>query len=167
MIHARMKHAGRARIFSAREHNASRMTALLRSLDLLITSRYHACVLSMAGFVPQVAVGHDTRLATIYRDLGLKDRWFIDPGSAIGTESPTAGLFAGLQDRVDLLLKDPVLQKDLLCRGYKAHRGRARRNRGLLADFVVQNLGKTWNCGSSAAEPEPAVSYKGGAAWAA
>jgi hypothetical protein len=143
------------------------MTALLRSLDLLITSRYHACVLSMAAFVPQVAVGHDTRLATIYRDLGLKERWFIDPGSAIGTESPTAGLFAGLQDRVDLLLKDPGLQKSLLCRGYEEHLGRAWKNRKLLEDFVERNFGKAGSIGSPADEPDLAVSYKGGAAWAA
>jgi hypothetical protein len=167
MIHARMKHAGRARIFSAREYNASQITTLLRSLDILVTSRYHACVLSMAAQVPQVAVGHDTRLATIYRDLGLKERWFMETASAKGPASPTPELFAELRERVDLLLKNPMLQKDLLCRGYEEHRGRARRNRGLLVDFVVQNLGKTGNFGSPAEALGLAVNFKGGAAWAA
>jgi len=62
----RMAHADRARIFSAREYNASQMTVLLRSLDVLVTARYHACVLSLAAQIPQLAVGHDLRLKTIY-----------------------------------------------------------------------------------------------------
>ena len=68
-----------ARVFSAREQDASRMTALLRGLDLLVTSRYHAAVLSLAAAVPQIAVGHDTRLDTLYRDLGLRGEWWAWP----------------------------------------------------------------------------------------
>jgi polysaccharide pyruvyl transferase WcaK-like protein len=169
MVHTRMKHADQARIFSAREYNASQMTGLLRSLDILVTSRYHACVLSMAAQVPQVAVGHDTRLATIYRDLGLKDRWFMETGApgrpALG--APTFDLFAGLRERVDLLLAHPELQKDVLYQGYEEHKGRARRNRRLLADFVLRNLDKARGCGSPAVDLDLATTHKGGAAWAA
>ena len=46
------------------------MTMLLRSLGGLLTSRYHASVLSMAAGVPQVAVGHDLRLRTLFEELG-------------------------------------------------------------------------------------------------
>ena len=63
----RMRHPESARKFSARLYDASQMTCLLRGLDLLVTSRYHAAVLSLAAGVPQVAVHHDTRLATLYR----------------------------------------------------------------------------------------------------
>lgn len=45
----------------------------LRSLDMLVTSRYHACVLSMGGGVPQVAFYHDERLVNIYREMGMED----------------------------------------------------------------------------------------------
>ena len=76
-VHARMACAGQARIFSSREYNASQMTSILRSLDFLVTSRYHACVLSMAAQVPQIAVGHDLRLKSIYAELGLQDL-FVD-----------------------------------------------------------------------------------------
>jgi polysaccharide pyruvyl transferase WcaK-like protein len=159
-VRSRMTHRNRVRVFSSREYNASQITCLLRSLDLLVTSRYHACVLSMAAQVPQVAVGHDTRLATIYRDMGLDKRWFMDPGPA----TPSAELFAGLRERVDLLLKNPALQKDLLCRGYGEHLGRARQNRRLLADFVSRNFDKAGISGCPAAGLNPAAVCKGGAA---
>ena len=62
------------------------MTVLLRSLGGLVTSRYHASVLSMAAGVPQVAVGHDLRLRTLFEELGL-GRCFVSPG-ADGDLSP-------------------------------------------------------------------------------
>jgi polysaccharide pyruvyl transferase WcaK-like protein len=44
----------------------------LRELNYLVTSRYHACVLSMGGRVPQMALYHDERLISIYREMGLE-----------------------------------------------------------------------------------------------
>jgi polysaccharide pyruvyl transferase WcaK-like protein len=124
-VQRRMAH--KARVFSSREYNASQMTVLLRSLELLVTSRYHACVLSLAAQVPQLAVGHDLRLETIYRELGLADEFFIRPGP---------GMFDILQDRIEKLLAEPALQKEMLCRGYSMHLADAKRNRELLRAFV-------------------------------
>jgi polysaccharide pyruvyl transferase WcaK-like protein len=128
-VHGYMTHAEDARIFSAREHDASRMTALLRGLDLLITSRYHAAVLSLAAAVPQVAVGHDTRLDTLYRDLGLHEEWFLTPERV-----------ADLGQRVERLLAAPQLQGERLRRGHAEHLARARQNRRLLAKFTAEHL---------------------------
>ena len=128
LVQGGMVHADRARIFSAREYNASQMTLLLRSLDLLITSRYHACVLSLAAQVPQIAVGHDLRLKSIYVELGLADEFFIPP------DSPA--LFATIQARAEQLLTNPGAMKELLCRGYVDHLAKAQQNRQLLCDFV-------------------------------
>ncbi len=127
-VQQQMAHAGRARVFSAREHNVSQMTALLRSLDLLVTSRYHGCVLSLAAQVPQVAVGHDLRLKTIYDELGLTDRFFVDAHA----QDPCLGL----KERVEALLADPALEEDALRRGYEEHARKARGNRQLLRSFV-------------------------------
>lgn len=44
----------------------------LRGLNYLATSRYHACVLSMAGKVPQMALYHDERLISIYKEIGIE-----------------------------------------------------------------------------------------------
>jgi polysaccharide pyruvyl transferase WcaK-like protein len=124
-----MRQPQEARVFSAREQDASRMTELLRNLDLLITSRYHAAVLSLAAAVPQIAVGHDTRLETLYRDLGLHAQWFLPPDR-----------IDGLAERVERLLAAPELQQEALHRGYAEHLARAQQNRSLLAGFAAELL---------------------------
>jgi polysaccharide pyruvyl transferase WcaK-like protein len=127
-VQGRMAHADQARVFSACEHNASQMTVLLRSLDVLVTSRYHACVLSLAAQVPQMAVGHDLRLKTIYAELGLRDHYFLGPRDP--------NLYPLLKERVEDLIAHPEPVRDLLRRGYEAHAVQAGRNRELLRRFV-------------------------------
>jgi polysaccharide pyruvyl transferase WcaK-like protein len=127
-VHSYMVHPDRARIFCSREYNASQMVFILRSLELLLTSRYHACVLSLAAQVPQIAVGHDLRLKTIYRELGLFEDFFVEPNAH--------DLYESLHPRVERLLGDPSCVRDALRRGYEKHRGDAQRNRSLLEDFV-------------------------------
>lgn len=127
-VQRRMAHGDRARVFSAREHNASQMTVLLRSLDVLVTSRYHACVLSLAAQVPQLAVGHDLRLKTIYAELDLQDQYYLD--------ARDPDLYPLLRERVENLLARPAPVRDLLRRGYETHAVQAGRNRELLSRFV-------------------------------
>jgi polysaccharide pyruvyl transferase WcaK-like protein len=127
-IQQRMSQAGRARVFSSREYNASQMTVLLRSLDFLVTSRYHACVLSLAAQVPQVAVGHDLRLRTIYNELGFKDGFFIDPHMPEPCNA--------VKTRLEKLFVDSSLERAALRRGYEEHLAQAQRNRALLRNFV-------------------------------
>lgn len=126
-----MAHADRARVFSAREYNASQITELLRGLDLLLTSRYHAAVLSLAAQVPQIAIGHDLRLMTLYEDLGLAEECFVHPQQA--------DLSASLLKRVEHVLADPLPRREALRRGYDDHVQRARHNRDLLRTFVTDH----------------------------
>ena len=128
-VHGYMAHPERARIFSSREYNASQLVNILRSLELLVTSRYHACVLSLAAQVPQIAVGHDLRLKTIYRELGLFEDFFVEPN--------THDLYESLQARIERLLGDPSCVSATLRRGYEQHLGDAQRNRSLLKDFIL------------------------------
>ena len=134
-IHDRMRYPESARVFSSREHTASRMTALLSDLDLLITSRYHACVLSLASLVPQVAVGHDLRLKTIYTDLGLYNDYFIDCAEPL--------LLGALQERLQRILAEPSIQKEALAAGHQQHLLRARQNRAYLKEFLTAHGWKT------------------------
>ena len=127
-IHQRMAHAGRARIFSSSEYNASQMTILLRSLEFLVTSRYHGCILSLAAHVPQVALGHDLRLKTIYDELGFGDQFLVEPGMP--------EVCKALKARVEKLLANPELERESLRRGYAEHLAKAQRNRALLRAFV-------------------------------
>ncbi|MHB0879213.1 MAG: polysaccharide pyruvyl transferase family protein [Anaerolineae bacterium] len=130
-VQAYMSRAARSRIYSSRQHNASQMTTLLRSLDALVTSRYHACVLSLAAQVPQVAAGHDLRLKTIYQELGLAEDYFVDPNGA--------DTWTRLSDRVDRLLADPRPMRQALLPGYEEHLAAAKRNRGLLERFLEEH----------------------------
>jgi polysaccharide pyruvyl transferase WcaK-like protein len=131
-VQDRMRHGARAQVFSSREHDASQMTTLLRSLDLLVTSRYHAAVLSMAAAVPQVAVGHDLRLVSLYEELGLADDLFVKGGAA-------PEVFAAVQERVERLLADPLPTRAALRHGYRVHAAAARRNRELLRGFALRH----------------------------
>ncbi|MBN2088287.1 polysaccharide pyruvyl transferase family protein [candidate division KSB1 bacterium] len=129
-IQQRMKNPAKARIFSSRVHQASQMTVLLRSLDLLVTSRYHACVLSLAQQVPQIAIGHDLRLRTIYEDLNLHENYFLDPHDPYLSRRLTA--------TVEELLADSSSMRTLLWDGFQAHLARAQQNRELLRQFVLK-----------------------------
>lgn len=125
-VREQMRHGDRARIFSARDLNASQMTGLLRSLELLVTSRYHAGVLSLAAAVPQIAVGHDFRLRSLYDELGMSEA-FVDPSAP--------GLVETLKGHIRNLLSDPEPTRAALRRGYGEFAARARQNREHLRAF--------------------------------
>ena len=69
--------ADRVSLSFSRQVAPLKMTAILRGLDALVTSRYHACVLSMGGAVPQMAICHDERLASIYAEVGIEKEFLL------------------------------------------------------------------------------------------
>ncbi|MCR5161118.1 MAG: polysaccharide pyruvyl transferase family protein [Lachnospiraceae bacterium] len=80
-------------LFCASDHDAFRMTAVLRSLSALVTSRYHAAVLSMEKGVPIVSVSMDERLDELMEEAGA------DPAFRLRTDDPELGrhLYAAMQ----------------------------------------------------------------------
>lgn len=129
-IKDKMKNPEMVKIYSSKNYNASEMTCLLRSLELLVTSRYHAGVLSLEGQIPQIAVGHDTRLKGFYGELGLQD-YMID------FMSPE--IWNKLTKKVDELIENPEIQKDLLRQGFIEHLNRAKENPEILKNFLQEN----------------------------
>ncbi|MDD5646994.1 MAG: polysaccharide pyruvyl transferase family protein [Candidatus Bipolaricaulis sp.] len=128
-IRERMRHPEQARVFSSRVYNASQMTSLLRSLELLVTSRYHAAVLSLGASVPQMAVGHDLRLRSLYGEIGLSNVFF-EPG--------TPDLIGVLKGGIRDLLADPQPTKAILRCGHEELAARARQNREHLKAFFAR-----------------------------
>lgn len=128
-IKEKVKKPEMARIFSSRNYNASEMTNLLRSLELLVTSRYHAGALSLEAQIPQIAIGHDTRLKGLYKELKLED-YLID------YISPQ--IWIELREKVDILLQNPELQHEKLKTGFQNHLQRARRNPEILKSFIQE-----------------------------
>jgi polysaccharide pyruvyl transferase WcaK-like protein len=125
-----MKHPERTKVFTSSEYNASQMTSIIRSLDLLITSRYHAGVLSLASQVPQVAIGHDLRIRDLYTDLGMSE-FFTDH------EDPLR--FWELSNDVDDVFDHYDSVKDKLRKGYEKYRECEKRNPQLLRNFLEKN----------------------------
>lgn len=67
-----------AEIFSSRFYDGYQLSSLLRVLSVLVTSRYHARVLSMAGGVPAIAVSMDERLENIFGELGHREDFYLE-----------------------------------------------------------------------------------------
>ena len=76
---------GKPYIFSSRFYDGYQMTSALHYLSMLITSRYHARVLSMTGGVPSIAVSLDERLYNIYNECGQLDDYYLN------TDEPALG----------------------------------------------------------------------------
>ncbi len=129
-----MKHPDRTRVFTSSQYNASQMTGILRSLEALITSRYHAGVLTLASQVPQTAIGHDLRIKDLYGDLGISE-FFVDH------EDPDR--YKLLSDNVSKLFSDTTAIKEKLRRGYEQYREREKLNPKLLKEFLETNY-PTW-----------------------
>ena len=126
-ILAKMEYPDDARIFTSKKFNASQMTHMLRKLNLLVTSRYHAGVLSLEAAVPQIAVGHDTRLKGFYQELGIHE-YLID--------STSEGMWNKLHDKVEDLIEDPGKEVEILKSGFKEHLSRSLQNPELLKEFL-------------------------------
>jgi polysaccharide pyruvyl transferase WcaK-like protein len=129
-IQQHMKHADRTKVFSSTQYNALQMTSILRNLDLLITSRYHAGVLSLPSQVPQTAIGHDLRIKDFYTDLEIPDL-FVDH------EDPNR--YKALSDNVEKIFNQYDLIKSKLQKGYQKYREQERRNPQLLRNFLEVN----------------------------
>ena len=129
-IQQHMKHADRTKVFSSTQYNASQMTSVLRSLDLLITSRYHAGVLSLPNQVPQTAIGHDLRIKDFYSDLDIPEL-FVDH------EDPNR--YQALSGNVETIFDQYNLIKSKLQKGYQKYVEQEKRNPQLLRAFLEEN----------------------------
>jgi polysaccharide pyruvyl transferase WcaK-like protein len=129
-IQSLMKHADRTKVFTSSQYNASQMTSILRSLELLVTSRYHAGVLSLACQIPQTAIGHDLRIKDFYADLGI-DHLFVDH------EDPDR--YKLLSDNVANLFENYSAIQDQLRKGYEQYKAREKNNPKLLKAFIEKN----------------------------
>ncbi len=126
-VQSLMKHADKTKVFTSTDYNASQMTSILRSLELLITSRYHAGVLSLANQVPQTAIGHDLRIKDLYSDLGIEEL-FVDH------EDPDR--YKLLSDNVETLFSEYDKMRNWLRQGYNQYIEREKRNPLLLKAFL-------------------------------
>ncbi len=129
-IQGKMRNNDKCRVISSGKCNASQMTSMICDLDLLVTSRYHCAVLSLRAGVPQIAVGHDPRLTSLYQDLHLYPDYFISH------DAPN--LWEDLISKLGLLLSNSDLQKDVLEEGLTEQLTLSQKNRILLGEFLKE-----------------------------
>ena len=127
-VQGRVRDPGRVRVLSSRDYNASEMTRALRSLRVLVTSRYHAAVLAMEAGVPTIAVGHDARLRELFNDMGLREELFL--------EYDREDLFEALDARIEQLMSSPDGVRAAVLACHRTYMGRVGLNRELLREFV-------------------------------
>jgi polysaccharide pyruvyl transferase WcaK-like protein len=132
-IQQRMKNADRTKVFSSTQYNVSQMASILRSLDALVTSRYHAGVLSLPSQVPQTAIGHDLRIKDLYADLGIPEL-FVDH------EDPDR--YRKLSDNVEKLFSEYETIKAKLKKGYDNYEEREKRNPQLFKAYIENKLSR-------------------------
>lgn len=126
-IKNKVKNTDMVKIFSSRNHNAIEMVNILRNLDLLVTSRYHAGVLSLEAEIPQIAIGHDTRLKNFYKEMNLENYFldYMDPK-----------MWDTLDEKIDKIFENPKIQQKILKNGFIQHFNRAKKNPKILKDFL-------------------------------
>lgn len=64
-------------VFWSGEYDGYQMTSILHSLSLLVTSRYHARVLSMTAGVPSIAISMDERLENLFKETGHINEYYL------------------------------------------------------------------------------------------
>jgi polysaccharide pyruvyl transferase WcaK-like protein len=138
-IVTRMENPQNARIISSSEFNASQITEILRNIDFLITSRYHAAVLSLEARIPQIALGHDPRLKGLYKDLELDKDYLID---YISGENNGINIWNQLSKSIDDMIKNPTKNYDKLNKGFIKHLAKSKKNHLILKEFLEK---KGWD----------------------
>lgn len=71
---------GDCAVVTSRDTDVFLMTSVIHQLDILLTSRYHASVLSMLKAMPVVAVSMDNRLDGLFRDIGFDKKYLHHVG---------------------------------------------------------------------------------------
>ncbi len=107
MVQKRL-HGSCAMLLSA-EQSADLMTGVLRQMELIVTSRYHAAVLSMDRGVPVIAVSMDERLDSLLDDCDLADKYLFHT-----TDEDTG-------DRLYEAIKDAEENKDEIAKRINSH----------------------------------------------
>jgi len=67
----------KAQLYSSKFYDGYQIMALLRMLSMLVTSRYHARVLSMPAGIPSIAVSMDERLYNLLQESGHLDDYYL------------------------------------------------------------------------------------------
>ena len=90
-------------VYHSKDHDVFQMTGLIRMLSVLVTSRYHAAVLSMKRAIPIVAVSMDARLEGVLHETGLASHYLHHVDDAALGERITTSLRMADEHREEIV----------------------------------------------------------------
>jgi len=126
-----MRHNDRARLIPSNNYDLDDITGLLSRLKLLISARYHACVLSMVSAIPMLAVSHDTRIESLYKEFDHM-KFYID------YQSPD--LLSLMKQRAEELIQTEDRVRGKIRDAYALHLARCLKNREILKKWFSREF---------------------------
>jgi polysaccharide pyruvyl transferase WcaK-like protein len=133
-IYNLMKHKEKARLIPSNDYNLEDISGLLSKLKFLVSTRYHACVLSMCSSIPMITVSHDIRCESLFKETEIMEYYI---------PHDTNNLYDVLVDKTNLLLKNENKIKDKIKNAYPMFLERCMQNRKILKDWFEKVFGNS------------------------
>jgi polysaccharide pyruvyl transferase WcaK-like protein len=130
-IYNLMNYKNRARVISSNEYNLKDISGLLSKIDFLVSTRYHACVLSMVSSIPMIAVSHDVRLYSLFKETRIMDYYI---------EYNVENLYEILLEKTQKLIENKSILKEKIKEEYKKFLERCLNNRKVFKEWFVKNF---------------------------
>ncbi len=130
-IYEKMKNKLNAKLIPSNDFDLKDISGLLSKLKFLISTRYHACVLSVCSFIPMIAVSHDVRCDSLFKELDIYDFY-------IPHDSPN--LFNLLLEKVNLLSEKENEVKEKIKSAFPSFLDRCYQNRKILMDWFEREM---------------------------
>lgn len=130
-IYNLMKYKERARVISSNEYNLKDISGILSKLDFLVSTRYHACVLSMVSSIPMIAVSHDVRLYSLFKEAEMMEYYI---------EHNVKNLYDVLLEKTDTLFKNKNFLKEKIKKEYQKFYQRCLNNRKVFKEWFERTF---------------------------
>lgn len=126
-----MKNKERARLIPSNDYDLDDISGLLSKLKFLVSTRYHACVLSMVSAIPMIAVSSDVRIEGVFKEQDLMN-FYID--------YEDENMYTKLVEKTDELLKNETQIRNKIRDTYPKFLERCLQNRKIFKDWFTKNI---------------------------
>lgn len=130
-IYENMKHKDKARIIPSNDYNLEDISGLLSTLKFLVSTRYHACVLSVVSSVPMIGISSDVRIEGAFFDLDIMD-YYID--------YLTENIFEILAEKTEKLINEEIEIRNKILKEYPKLLQRCLLNREIFKKWFEKNF---------------------------
>ena len=140
-IYEGMEHKSEAKLISSDEYLVDDMISILSVLKVLVTTRYHAHVLSSHAGVPSIAVSSDTRLEAVFKELNMME-YYIEYVDHKHPVPPKVGdLYPSLVEMTRSLLKREKEIQTKILKGHDEFVRRSELNKTLFTEWFRRTYG--------------------------